>query len=109
MGGLRSKPTLVGADADESRHAASRLETSAHAKLLEFEGMTIQTNEKLQRPKSAVILGMDTRIKTFKSRIWKAKGEHEKKYDTPFIELNTLRELEKDPNQQRTRKATAMS
>lgn len=65
---------LVGTDADERRHVASRLETSAHAKLLEFEGLTltIELNEKLQRHKSAVILGMDTRIKECKARIWKA-------------------------------------
>jgi len=61
---------LVGTDADERRHVASRLETSAHAKLL--EGLTIELNEKLQRHKSAVILGMDTRIKEYKARIWKA-------------------------------------
>ena len=63
---------LVGTDADERRHVASRLETSAHAKLLEFEGLTIELNEKLKRPKSAVILGMDTNIKEYKARIWKA-------------------------------------
>ena len=46
-------------------------------------------------------MGMDNRIKDYKERIWKPEGE-QGKYDTPFIELNALRELERDPNLQRT-------
>ncbi len=92
---------LVGTDADERRHAAAdRLETSAQEKLLEFEGLTIAINENLSRPKSTYITGMDTRIKKYKAKIWEAKGELGEKYETPFIEKDALRELEK--SQQKT-------
>ncbi len=89
--------TLLGDDADESRMAASGLERAAHAKLLEFEGITFDSNAELKRPKTTYITGMATRIFTYKKRCWEAKGKREYHHkNTPLEELEIVREFERE-------------
>jgi len=76
--------------------AACRLEKAAHEKLLEFEGTSLEMNAKEDRPKQPVILALATRILAYKKRCWEATGKQGKHSAAPLIELDALREMEKE-------------
>ena len=83
-------------DREIIKAAAYRLETAAHSKLLEFEGSSIDINEKSKKPKSTKVTGLGARIKDYKKRIWEAKGTEGKfsSGDVSIIALDEVKELE---------------
>jgi len=57
------------------KDAAYRLETAAHAKLLEFVDSSIDINDRSMRPKKTFTTRMGKRVKEYKKRVWAARGQ----------------------------------
>ena len=78
------------------KDAAYRLETAAHAKLLEFEDSSIEINDRSKRPKKTFTTGMGKRVKEYKKRVWAARG-NVGKFDAAavsIIEYEALKQME---------------
>ena len=81
------------------KDAAYRLETAAHAKLLEFEDSSIEINDRSKRPKKTFTTGMGKRVKEYKKRVWAARG-NVGKFDAAAVSIIEYEALKQMKQQQ---------
>ena len=93
---ILAKGNLSGVSDKDLADAAARLVRAAHGKLLEFEGSSLENNDKAKRQLKTLVTGLSARIKKYKEACWIAKGKIGKDKDAPLLELDVLRKYEKE-------------